>query len=475
MIQPRPLGPRKTVQLMVVLTILAWATQVLFHQWGFGGVITSSALQPPEPQASSLNEVTAELAPSTQPTFSLPEAVSAAASSPASASETSSTQTPPASAAVTPASAAAIQATVNPAPVEAKPPTLELRAEATIDGSEVTLKQLCRWSDDQSFAPLADTVVIRLSQTNPVRQIGVSEIKSALHDAGANLSQIQFAGSATCAVRRSEVDDATFARLIAGDANQTSDTATANARAADADPSAVTPADPIVADTPQTPLFELLTTDLSDRLKLSASNLDIRFDVHSMPSLFLTSPRCRFDIDSQRINGLGAVSWDVTIHSDAGDKTTTIVATALAWQDQVVMTRALSAGQLIQSGDVIARRALVDKISETPLAFNPDNLVGQQLKTSLRLGDVLLVSSIKSVPLIAKGQFITVSIPHDGTMIETAARAIDSGGRGETIHARNEATNQIYSVVVTSKGCGEVTSIGEQDIAQTSRDSATER
>ena len=88
---------------------------------------------------------------------------------------------------------------------------------------------------------------------------------------------------------------------------------------------------------------------------------------------------------------------------------------------------------------------------------------------------MLLVISVKSVPLIVKDQFITVSIPHDGTMIETAARAMDAGARGDTIRARNEATNQIYSIVVTSKGCGEVRSIAQQDVAATSGDSATER
>ena len=38
-----PLGKKKTVQLMVILTILAWATQTLFHQWGYGAVISLSA------------------------------------------------------------------------------------------------------------------------------------------------------------------------------------------------------------------------------------------------------------------------------------------------------------------------------------------------------------------------------------------------------------------------------------------------
>src|SRR3954466_15644541 len=51
MMQPRPLSPRKTVQLMVVLTILAWATQTLFRQWGYGGVVFPAA-----PEAQSLGE-----------------------------------------------------------------------------------------------------------------------------------------------------------------------------------------------------------------------------------------------------------------------------------------------------------------------------------------------------------------------------------------------------------------------------------
>ena len=41
MMNPRPLGMRKTVQLLIILTLLAWATQTLFHQWGYGGLILS--------------------------------------------------------------------------------------------------------------------------------------------------------------------------------------------------------------------------------------------------------------------------------------------------------------------------------------------------------------------------------------------------------------------------------------------------
>ena len=45
----RPLPMRKQVQILIALTILAWATQTLFAQWGYGGLILPepSSLQQP--------------------------------------------------------------------------------------------------------------------------------------------------------------------------------------------------------------------------------------------------------------------------------------------------------------------------------------------------------------------------------------------------------------------------------------------
>jgi flagella basal body P-ring formation protein FlgA len=92
---------------------------------------------------------------------------------------------------------------------------IEIRCETTIDGGDVTLKDVCRWNDAAGVAAQQGLIIAKLSDVDPVRQIGMNEIKTALKDAGVNLSQVQFSGSASCAVRRSDVDDAAFAKLIA--------------------------------------------------------------------------------------------------------------------------------------------------------------------------------------------------------------------------------------------------------------------
>ena len=38
------INKRKTVQFMIGLTIIAWATQTLLHQWGFGAEVTAATM-----------------------------------------------------------------------------------------------------------------------------------------------------------------------------------------------------------------------------------------------------------------------------------------------------------------------------------------------------------------------------------------------------------------------------------------------
>src|SRR3954452_12271553 len=108
---PRPISKKKTVQLMVILTILAWATQTLFHQWGFGAEVGA-----PVGAAAGANVA---------------------------------------------AGAAQADRFVPGTPRFAAGATLELRGEATVYGPEVKLKQVCRWSarDAAVFANVSDLVL----------------------------------------------------------------------------------------------------------------------------------------------------------------------------------------------------------------------------------------------------------------------------------------------------------------------------
>src|SRR5581483_6715249 len=98
--------------------------------------------------------------------------------------------------------------------------------------SEVTLKQICRWSDADAkdFAPIAALVILRLSSEKPFKSVDVDELKSILHDAGVGLANIKFAGALACTVNRSDVQvDERTALQQWIDARQGKDEATASA------------------------------------------------------------------------------------------------------------------------------------------------------------------------------------------------------------------------------------------------------
>ena len=154
MMNGRPLSNRKKIQFLLALTILAWATQTLLHQWARGQDVAAPASDP----------VAAD------------RFVPSAARSSAGA-------------------------------------TLEVKAEATVHGGEVKLRQICRWSgaDQQFFAPLADLTIARFQGDVPFQSVSLDEIRMTLRDAGVNLGIIRFAGSTACTVARSDVkyDDST--------------------------------------------------------------------------------------------------------------------------------------------------------------------------------------------------------------------------------------------------------------------------
>ena len=202
------ISKRKTVQLMVALTILAWATQTLLHQWGFGA------------EVSALN--------------------------------------------VTQSNEEAPVERFVPGNSTSSGATIEMRDEATIVGAEVKLKQICRWadSDNTALAPIADLVIVRITADKPFKSISVNEIKSILQDAHVNLAGINFVGTISCTINRSDAhydESVAMQQWIA-------------ARTVDAPescrPAPVVAKTPVVAPTPDAPkttrsLRELLAADVA--------------------------------------------------------------------------------------------------------------------------------------------------------------------------------------------------------------------
>lgn len=396
---PRPISNRKKVQFLIALTLLAWATQTLLHQWARGQDAPA-----PEPVAAERF---------------VPGTARFAAGA-----------------------------------------TLEMRAEATVSGSEVKLRQICRWadSDREAFAPVAELTIARLAGNAPFQAVTLDEIRRTLHDAGVNLAVVRFSGPTSCTVARSDVQydektalqqwiDAREGKATAAAPGAAPAPATQPAPQAAAE--APVAAKPVVAaESAVRSLRELLQADAAVRLSVPAEQLQITFNPADEKILNLAEPQFKFNLEARRLFGLGEVAWDVLIVTETGTKKVPVAATARAWQRQLVLNRPLAYRQVIRADDFTERRALVDHLSDEPLlTFN--QAVGQEAARDLKPGTVLTSRMVDPVALAKSGQFITITLVQGNVRVKTVARAMEGGSFGQSIRVKNEATLETYEVVLT--------------------------
>jgi flagella basal body P-ring formation protein FlgA len=411
----RPLGMRKRIRVLIAVVLLAWATQTLVHQWGYGAEVSP---------------------PATAEKF-VPGAARVAAGA-----------------------------------------ALELRGEATIFGAQVKLKQICRWSaaDAPIFAPFADLVIVRIKPGSPFREITVDQIRTTLRDAGLNVATINFGGPVACTITRSDstYDEQTALRLWAqakegkeedaesmgqGDkgTGRQGDKATGSQEVEKVRTNqrpAISPVSPVpLSGRPIAPgatartLRGILMNDLSVRLGVAEDQLQVTFSPQDEKLLNMSEPLFKFDVEPRQVRDLGQVSWNVLIVTGNGSQKGVINASARAWQNEIVVAKPLTYRQVILPGDVTERRVLADHLPGQ-LLLSSEQVVGQEAARDLTVGSVVTAAMVDAVPLVKSGQLVNISLTVGSVRIKTVGRALESGSYGQAIKIRNETTQDTFEVVM---------------------------
>ena len=176
--------------------------------------------------------------------------------------------------------------------------------------------------------------------------------------------------------------------------------------------------------------------------------LQLTFNPADEKLLTLSEPLFKFSIQARRARDLGEVSWNVTVLSGSGSQKGTVNATARAWQTEMVLSKPLTYGQVIQSDDVTERRVLRDQLPGDPL-LNASQVVGQQAARELKVGAVLSARTVDAVPLAKPGQLVTITLTVGSVRVKTVARAMESGSYGQAVRLRNETTHDVFEAVLT--------------------------
>jgi flagellar basal body P-ring formation protein FlgA len=112
-----------------------------------------------------------------------------------------------------------------------------------------------------------------------------------------------------------------------------------------------------------------------------------------------------------------------------------------------VLTRSLPRGAMIGPGDVIMRPAAGHGPGQ--IFTDPAQVIGRRLKTSLGVGNPLLLRHLTPVWLIAEGTPVALLATAGGLAVSAPAQALENGGMGDAIRVLNLSSQREVRAVVT--------------------------
>ena len=116
-----------------------------------------------------------------------------------------------------------------------------------------------------------------------------------------------------------------------------------------------------------------------------------------------------------------------------------------------VVTSDIERGQPLSEDDIDWQLQRVSRLF-SPLIRPEDFETGLQAKTTLRSGAVLDRRKVETVPLVERGEMVTVVARHSGMTIRMRAKSLANGAAGDEIRLKNVDSGQLLMGHIEKNG-----------------------
>jgi flagella basal body P-ring formation protein FlgA len=186
-------------------------------------------------------------------------------------------------------------------------------------------------------------------------------------------------------------------------------------------------------------------------------------DVHGVPPQDVRIPAL---LDLEALASEPGNTVIVDVPSRTGSSPSLPVTVAIVQGGRVLQRVAVTARIVIERPVLIAARTLargatirVDDVREELRADAPADaldgsaaVIGQRLVRGVAAGAPLREAFLEAIPVVTRGQSVTLRASRGSLAIEAAGRALEDGRTGETIRVMNIATRRVLAGQVASDG-----------------------
>lgn len=339
--------------------------------------------------------------------------------------------------------------------VDAYAGTVRVWPSAVVVDDVVRMGDLCELHgfDQEAAQSLSEWIVGKAPPAGGTRIIHLDMIRSALSAGGLNMAVVTLRGAARCEVTR----PANLAPRPEQSSASESPVDHQEERSASPNDLDAVPA-PEKWRGNDTTLRDAILEYFNNELRRYGGTANVMFDRASEQVLDLAGPEYTFSVRRRKGSPLGLTSVEVEILAGSQIvQTVPIVVQVTMTRHVVAARRSINSGATIRPSDVHLIRTVVTRLDGTGLD-DVAMAIGQRAKRFISIGAVLEPPLLEQVPLVKRGELVSIASAIGGIRVVTTAKAADTGLLGDVIRIRSLNDRHVaYDAVVVGPGRVEVT------------------
>jgi flagella basal body P-ring formation protein FlgA len=285
-----------------------------------------------------------------------------------------------------------------------------LKDSVEVSTSVVLLGQVAEIHDanEAQAARLAAVMLFPAPAAGRSRAVDFETVRSRLASQGFNLSELEFSGSSVLTVSGARQDDGS---------NSASSSAAIELSQKRAD--------------------EMVTSAVCRYLKYKAPQLGhVQVELKLTPKqigLLTAAASARVEISGGREPWQGRQAFRAEFSDRPGHPTAMLIECRVVPLPQVLVAAAvLPKGHVVGPNDVTWKQPSTGQATESFLD-REELVIGQETKRQLRAGEPIAAVDIRGVPLVRRGDIVTVVARNQGVVVRIDAKAQADGSLGEPI------------------------------------------
>ena len=310
--------------------------------------------------------------------------------------------------------------------------------QATVVTPEIRLDQIASISGvSEEVAALKPLLIVSLLNDDQTVTLRAWEIAGRLSEAGFDANRIDVRGSARCIVSYVPEKDGVD---TAGHAERSM---TSGASVVRRGPASL-----------EAKIREMIERNLTNKGLPVGSKVEIGFSATVQELLALTEPSYRFEIETQQrtTNWIGLVGLKIKVYrNDDLLQTVPVLAQVQVKARIAIAARTINSKARLTSQDLeMTWRAMTNLSGK--FVTDVTDLADQQARRMIPPGTILTAELFEPLPLVKRGQLVTVLYNRSGLEIKMVGKVMQNGYRDEMVQVRNEQSKEVFRAKVVGAG-----------------------